>query len=178
MNKGTTVAIALLVLAVAVCLLGVWMSSVGNDAARSRAALAELQQTVDSLRGLAPGLGEYMSTVQLHAAKLWFAGQASNWKLVKFEVDELGETMESAEALHAKRNDVDISTILLSVRKAQLPLFEQSIAKRSLSDFDDTYRQLLAACNSCHHAAGYAYIQIITPTREPVTNQQWKGSDR
>ena len=178
MNRNTSTVITLIVLVIAVITAIVWISSVDSETARLKADIALLQASVDSLKGQVPGLGEYMSTVQLHTAKLWFAGQASNWKLASFEIGELGETVEAAEALHAKRNDVDISTILLSIRKTQLPLFEQSIASRSISAFRDGYGQLLAACNGCHRAAGYEYIHIITPTREPVTNQQWKGSER
>ena len=31
-----------------------------------------------------------------------------------------------------------------------------------------------AACNSCHKAAGYGFIHIVKPIREPVVNQEWK----
>ncbi|PYR25901.1 MAG: hypothetical protein DMF98_10670, partial [Acidobacteria bacterium] len=38
-----------------------------------------------------PGLGEMMSLQQMRHVKLWFAGQAENWDLAAYEVDELGE---------------------------------------------------------------------------------------
>jgi hypothetical protein len=175
MNRNTYTAIALVALTIAAIAMLIWISSTDNEVKHMKAEIALLQGAVDSLKAQVPGLGEYMSTVQLHTAKLWFAGKASNWKLAKFEVDELGETMAATEALHAKRNDVDISTFVMGTRKALLPLFEQSIVKKKLTDFDDAYRQLLIACNSCHRKAGYEFIQIITPSREPVTNQQWKA---
>ena len=46
-----------------------------------RDSLKDVQQQLDQLKQQAPGLGEYMSTIQLHAAKLWFADGASNWDL-------------------------------------------------------------------------------------------------
>ena len=44
-----------------------------------------------------PGLGEFMSGIQVHHAKLWFAGTAANWKLADFEVGEIKETLDDVE---------------------------------------------------------------------------------
>jgi hypothetical protein len=43
------------------------------------------------------GLGEYMTTIQLHAGKLWFAAKASNWDLAAYELHEIEETYGSSE---------------------------------------------------------------------------------
>jgi hypothetical protein len=185
MNRQTPARVAIGTAGLALCLLFFWTWSVNNkaeqlkvDVGQLQDSLASLRRVTDSLRAQSAGLGEYMSTVQLHAAKLWFAGQASNWKLSKYELDELAETIEAAEGLHAQRNGVDISSVLQGVRLAQLPLFDQAISRTNLRTFGETYDQLLAACNNCHRLAGYEFIHIIPPTREPVTNQQWKVVDR
>ena len=44
-----------------------------NVVASLQDSLRDIQQQLDQLKAQAPGLGEYMSTIQLHAAKLWFA---------------------------------------------------------------------------------------------------------
>jgi hypothetical protein len=41
---------------------------------------AIFNSAIDLLKTHIPGLGEYMLTIQLHAAKLWFADKAYNWK--------------------------------------------------------------------------------------------------
>jgi hypothetical protein len=177
----TRVALGLLV--PVVISLALWISSVKQDSERvasdfnhAKDSLEVLRLVVDSLRAQVPGLGEYMTTIQLHIAKLWFASQASNWKLAQYELDELAETMEAAESLHAKRRDVDVSVVLRSVRLTQIPLLEQSLVKKNLSVFRDAYSQTLGACNGCHRPAGYEFIHIVTPDREPVTNQQWSAA--
>jgi hypothetical protein len=174
----TVVAFGLLTLAVLCQFL--WITSVKQDSERvtadflhMRDSLETLHRMVDSLRAQAPGLGEYMTTIQLHTAKLWFAAEASNWKLARYELDELAETMEAAESLHARRNDVDVSMVLRGVRLSQVPLLGQSFDRKSFREFSDAYKQTLAACNGCHRPAGYEFIHIVPPTREPVTNQQW-----
>src|SRR5664279_1668764 len=41
-----------------------------------------------------PGFGEFMSGIQAHHAKLWFAGQNQNWKLANFEIHEIMEAID------------------------------------------------------------------------------------
>ncbi len=139
-----------------------------------RDSLMLLHRVADSLKQQQPGLGEYMSTMQLHAAKLWCAARESNWKLAGYELDELDETMGAAEGLHARKDNVDVSSVLESVRRTQLPVIGASLKMRNARAFDDAYRQTLAACNGCHRPAGYGFIRIIIPTGAPVTNQQWR----
>ena len=62
-----------------------------------------------TVKELAPGLGEYMTTIQLHAGKLWFAAKAANWDLAIYELHELEETMEVVKKLNAEKNGVKIS---------------------------------------------------------------------
>ena len=52
--------------------------------------MAELwAQLKDMKEKYRPGLGEIMSGIQTHHAKLWFAGINENWKLADYEVKEL-----------------------------------------------------------------------------------------
>lgn len=132
-----------------------------------------LRSRFDSLKARTPGLGEYMSTIQLHITKLWFAAHASNWRLARYEHDELGEAMEAAEALHARRDSVDITSVLASIRQTQLRLLDSAITGKEVRRFGKAYDETLSACNGCHRSAGYPFIRIIIPTREPVTNQRW-----
>jgi hypothetical protein len=136
-------------------------------------SLSTLSRAVDSLKAARPGIGDYMSAVQLHAAKLWYAGEAANWHLARYELTELGEAIDGAQTLHVRKNGVDISALLESVRQAQLATLDSSIAAGSAPAFGEAYRQALAACNGCHRAAGYEFIHITEPRREPVSNQRW-----
>jgi hypothetical protein len=42
-----------------------------------------------------PGLGEFMTFTQVRHAKLWLAGNAGNWELADYEIDELKEGLEN-----------------------------------------------------------------------------------
>src|SRR6516162_5877982 len=122
---------------------------------------------------LAPGLGEFMTTIQLHAGKLWFAAQAANWDLAKYELDELKETMEAAKGLNEEKNGVKISNVVDSVLQTQVADLEKTLESKSQTEFKKSYDETLSACNGCHTEAGYKFIHIVRPTAPPVTNQKW-----
>ena len=135
---------------------------------------AELVTAKESL----PGLGEYMSTIQLHAGKLWFAVKASNWELANYELDELKETMEAAKALNIEKNGVKISGVLDSVLQTQVAQLAESMKRKSPTEFQKSYDETLSACNGCHTEAGYKFIHIVRPNAPPVTNQKWETGSK
>src|ERR1700716_2041070 len=55
-----------------------------------------------------PGLGEIMSLTQMRHAKLWFAGEAGNWPLADYELDELKEGLDDAATFHPTHKDADM----------------------------------------------------------------------
>jgi len=135
-------------------------------------AAADLANIKDAM----PGLGEYVTTIQLHAGKLWFAGKAANWELAQYELDELKETMEAAKNLNAEKNGVKITNVLDSVLQSQIAALEESIKRKSQGGFQKSYDETLAACNGCHGEAGYKFIHIVRPGAPPVTNQRWEAA--
>ena len=147
------------------------VSALQDSLKRVQAELATAKESV-------PGLGEYMTTIQLHAGKLWFAAKASNWDLAEYELDELKETMEAAKTLNAEKNGVKISSVLDSVLQTQVAELDKSIKSRSQTEFRKSYDETLSACNGCHTEAGYKFIHIVRPSVPPVTNQKWDMSPK
>jgi hypothetical protein len=56
-----------------------------------------------------------MTTIQLHAGKLWFAAKANNWELAAYELHELEETMEAVKKLNVEKNGLKISNVMDAV---------------------------------------------------------------
>lgn len=137
-------------------------------------SLKRVQAELATAKETAPGLGEYMTTIQLHAGKLWFAAKILNWELAEYELDELKETMEAAKALNAEKNGVKISNVLDSVLQTQVAALDKSLKSKSQTEFQKSYDETLSACNGCHESAGYKFIHIVRPTAPPVTNQRWE----
>jgi hypothetical protein len=69
-----------------------------------------LQSRIDSLEKkiaatYKPGFGEFMSSIQVHHAKLWFAGQNQNWELADFEMHEIAETIDAIKEYQTEREE-------------------------------------------------------------------------
>ncbi len=180
MNKILAVVLVVLVVGTGFA-VGAWqLSAVNRSVARTERELSLAKDSValtrrilDSMRAEMPGLGEFMSGIQLHAGKLWYAERASNWLLASYELHELGEAVDAVEGLHTTRNNVDISSVLQSIQGTQLAALEHSIVTEDHQGVKKSYNELLSACNGCHQSAGYGFIKIITPKSEPVSNQEW-----
>jgi hypothetical protein len=112
-------------------------------------SLERVQAELVTAKELTPGLGEYMTTIQLHAGKVWFAAKASNWELADYELDELKETMEAAKALNAEKNGVKISGVLDAVIQTQVAQLADAIKRKSQTEFQKSYDETLSACNGC-----------------------------
>src|SRR5260370_42286454 len=97
-----------------------------------------LQSRVDSLQlklndTYKPGLGEFMLGIQLHHAKLWFAGQNKNWELADFEVHEIGESLDDIKKYCMDRPEIKsigmidpaINNINEAIKQRDLQLFKK-----------------------------------------------------
>ncbi len=62
-----------------------------------RAEIQALRKQLDELKKSAyrPELGEQMLILQIRHARLWFAGEAGNWNLATFQVQELQEAFDA-----------------------------------------------------------------------------------
>jgi hypothetical protein len=137
-------------------------------------SLKNIRSELATVKELTPGLGEFMTTMQLHMGKLWFAAQASNSELAAYELDELKEAMEGAKSLHEVKNGVNVSNVLDSVLQTQIAQLSESIKAKKRNDFQRAYEETLSACNGCHEESGRKFIHITRPTTPPVTNQRWE----
>ena len=145
-----------------------------------RSTVTALQDSVrvmrlqlDSLKQQSPGLGDYMTTIQLHIAKLWYAFSAANWELADYEVNELNETIDGARALHAIKNNVNTASVLQSVQETQVLSMHNAISTHDHQLFSAAYHETLDACDGCHKSAGYGFISVAMPAAPPVSNQNW-----
>jgi len=120
-----------------------------------------------------PGLGEMMSLQQMRHAKLWFAGQAQNWELASYEIDELGEGFDDVVKYHPTHKDSPVAPKDAIPRMVTEPIKElrDAIDKKDARAFTLAYDALTASCNSCHKATNFAFNTVQTPAGNPYPNQ-------
>ena len=121
----------------------------------------------------ASGLGEIMSLQQMRHLKLWFAGQAKNWPLADYELDELEEGFDDVTKFFPVKDDMQIAQMVASTVRPTLPEMKSAIDARDAAKFAAAFDKLTAACNSCHQAANKAFITIRRPAQSPFSNQDF-----
>jgi hypothetical protein len=121
----------------------------------------------------AAGLGEIMSLQQMRHSKLWFAGNAGNWPLAHYELDELKEGFDDVRQLFATHEGVRLAPLLAVIEKAAMPDLARTIAAHDAAKFADAFDALTAACNGCHQSAKHGFIVIQRPTSLPYSNQSF-----
>jgi hypothetical protein len=131
-----------------------------------------LQNQIESLRSrldssYTPGLGEFMLSIQMHHAKIWFAGKNGNGDLANFEIDEIRETIGDINKYCTDRPEI-----------SSLPMIDQpldslklAITKKNIEAFKSSFILLTNTCNNCHKVTKHGFNVIKIPDIPPVTNQ-------
>jgi hypothetical protein len=134
-----------------------------------------LQNRIDSLESklahsYKPGFGEFMSGIQAHHSKLWFAGQNENWRLADFEVHEIMEAMEDIRKFQTERKE----SRMIEMIEPALDSITNAIQQKNTTLFKTSYSLLTNTCNNCHRAADFEFNVVKIPETQPFSNQDFK----
>jgi len=152
------------------------MPALGADAPSSeQAQIKALQRELVELKKNVyhPELGEQMLTLQIRHARLWFAGEAKNWLLAAFELQEIKEAFDAVveqNPEHAIFQPQRLADILPAMTKAPIVALRDAIDHGSKAEFDKAYDALSAACTGCHKVAGNDFLVIQRPTAPLLDN--------
>jgi len=127
------------------------------------AAIAAVALACAAPRG--PGLGEIMTLNQMRHAKLWFAGEAGNWELASYELDELQEGFDDVVTFHPTHKDapLPLSSLVPKMTAEPLKVLKQAVAAHDAKAFALAYDDLTRACNSCHQATNFGFNVVRRP---------------
>ena len=120
-----------------------------------------------------PGLGEIMTLQQMRHLKLWFAGQAGNWGLADYELDELKEGFEDITKYYPTKDNVPTGTMAEAVVAKEVADLAKAIEAKDKKAFASAFDRLTASCNACHQASKHEFIAIRRPSGNPYTNQSF-----
>ena len=121
----------------------------------------------------APGLGELMSLQQMRHVKLWFAGDAGNWELAAYELDELGEGFDDIVKFHPTHKDSPVAPKDAVPRMMTQPLndLRSAVEKKDRTAFVQAYDAFTDGCNRCHQATNFSFNRVQRPALNPYPNQ-------
>lgn len=135
----------------------------------------KLQAKIDSLEkklanAYKPGFGEFMSNIQVHHVKLWFAGQSQNWKLADFEIHEITETLDAIQQFQTEREESKKTEML----RPALDSVNNAIQQQNPALFKSSYSLLTNTCNNCHRATNFEFNVVKIPDTPPFSNQSFE----
>ena len=138
-----------------------------------------LQNRIDSLElklaeSYKPGFGEFMSGIQAHHSKLWFAGQNQNWKLADFEIHEIMEAIEDIQKYETDRPE----SKLIKMIEPAIDSMNRAISQKNQVQFKRSYTYLTNTCNACHKAANFEFNVVKIPDSLPFSNQDFKVNEQ
>jgi hypothetical protein len=133
-----------------------------------------LQTRIDNLENkladtYKPGFGEFMSSIQAHHYKLWFAGKNKNWKLANFEVKEIMEAIENIQKFQSERKE----SLMIGMINPVLDSMNTAILKKDPILFESSYILLTNTCNACHRDANLEFNVVKIPDHQPFSNQDF-----
>jgi hypothetical protein len=137
--------------------------------------ISQLQKQIDSLQAnvnstYQSGFGEFMTNIQIHHAKLWFAGINQNWRLAEFEVEEIQESLEDIQKFQSEREETKTLPIIF----APLDSVQNAIDDKSVNKFRKSFTLLTNTCNACHKTVKNEFNNIKIPESPPFSNQIFK----
>ncbi|HEY7699511.1 MAG TPA: hypothetical protein VIE88_13905 [Vicinamibacteria bacterium] len=114
-----------------------------------------------------------MTLQQMRHIKLWLAGEAGNWALVSYELEELGEGFDDVVKFHPTHKDAPVAPKDAVPRMIEGPLAElrRAVEKEDASAFVPAFDSLTEACNNCHKAMNFGFNVVGRPTGNPYVNQ-------
>ena len=158
--------------------------AVGVAAAVGLQALAQSQtpspppKTPDLPKVYLPGLGEFMLTIQVHHAKMWYAAQAGNWPLAEYQLSEMKEVFSDVQDFVPTYKNIPVGDMIDAVVTGPIADLEKAVEQKKLKAFAAAYDKLTAACNDCHKAGSRPFIHIKRPTRSSFENEEFRPAKR
>jgi len=122
-----------------------------------------------------PGLGGIMAATQMRHLKLWYAGQAENWPLASYEVDELEEGFADAVRFHPqhKQSPRPLTELVPEFTAGPLAALRGAIDRQDPKSFVAAYDALTQGCNGCHLVAAFSFNVVTRPAANPYSNQRF-----
>ena len=118
-----------------------------------------------------PGFGEFMSSIQAHHAKLWFAGQNQNWQLCDFEIHEIMENIDDIKLYETERKESQ----LIDMISPAIDSVNNAIQKKDPALFKSSYVLLTNTCNTCHKTVNFGFNIVKVPDVQSFSNQDFES---
>ena len=133
--------------------------------------------TTLTLWNIQPGLGTVMMEYGNRLSRLWFAANADNWDMAKYQLAEMLEIQEVGETTRPGR-----APMLKAFEDGYLTALGKAIDAKDKATFTKAFNDTIAGCNACHSAStgtnwsSYKFVSIQVSKTDPAFYVDWKGA--
>jgi hypothetical protein len=121
-------------------------------------------------------MGDLMNTlVQPRHLKLGLAGQAQNWPLAQYALDQLRAAFANIVSAKPKFSGMPVGELVDVALGPPLKAVETAIKQQDAKKFATAYDQLSQGCNACHMELDHPYVVIKPPDASAFPNQEFKA---
>jgi hypothetical protein len=122
-----------------------------------------------------PAMDDLMTMlVQPRHIRLYYAGQAGNWKLAAFELNELrGALARVGRTIPTYRN-INVEMAVASIFTDKAKEVDAAIKQANLAQFTAAYGEMTAACNGCHAGLDHPFLVIKVPEAGNFPDQEFR----
>jgi hypothetical protein len=122
-----------------------------------------------------PAMDDLMTMlVQPRHMKLYYAGQAKNWRLAAFQINELRGALARIGRTIPNYRNINVETAVASIFADKLKAVDAAVKAADLAQFNAAYGEMTAACNDCHKGMEHAFLVIKVPDSGSFPNQEFR----
>jgi hypothetical protein len=119
-------------------------------------------------------MGDLMNTlVQPRHLKLGLAGQAQNWPLARYALEQLRAALANIVSAKPKFAGMPVGDLVDLALSQPLSAVEAAIKQQDPQKFAAAYDQLSQGCNACHMELDHAYVVIKPADVSAFPNQDF-----
>jgi len=119
-----------------------------------------LEQRVDALASIQPGLGTVMIEYGNRFTDAYFAAKGGNWGLAQYQIKEATEIQEVGEITRPGK-----AGLLKGFEHTYLDPLMEAIEAQDWTLFQERFDAAVNGCNGCHAATGHPYIKYTLPEK-------------
>jgi hypothetical protein len=119
-------------------------------------------------------MGDLMNTlVQPRHEKLGLAGEAQNWPLAQYALEQLRAAFANIVSAKPKFSGMPVGELVDVALGAPLKAVETAIKQQDTKKFAAAYAQVSEGCNACHMELDHPYVVIKPADASAFPNQDF-----
>jgi hypothetical protein len=122
-----------------------------------------------------PAMDDLMTMlIQPRHLKLYYAGEAKNWKLAEFQLRELRQALARIGRTIPTYRRIGVDDAVASIFTEKAVALEAAVKAADPPKFKAAYGEMTAACNACHAGMEHEFLVIKVPEANVYPNQEFR----